>query len=83
MFLDSQEVLPLALLNMQWDVVDCLPAAAPLIMAFYLADARADIKVRNMLTPPAQILLPSCVQQGTSRFDRLQMKMKLKMNKHC
>lgn len=52
MFNDSQDVMPWAVNSVQGDGAgDYLPAASPLIIPFYLADARGDIKSDKYVNP--------------------------------
>ncbi len=52
MFNDSQDLMPWAITSVRRDCVgDYLPAASPLITAFYLADAGGDIKSEKYFKP--------------------------------
>ena len=60
MFNDSQDAMPRAINSVRRDGVrDYLPAASPLIIAFYLADAAGDIKSEKYVNPRRRRYLSS------------------------
>lgn len=86
MFNDSQDLMPPAINIVRRDGVgDYLPAASPLIITFYLADAGGDIKSEKYVNPRRRTYFSSSnsdkEHHSVTSFTNAQSKRKLKTSK--
>lgn len=84
MFSDSQVVMPWAINSVRRDGVrDYLPAASPLIITFYLADAGGDIKSEKYVSPEGvdASLVSNKEHHSLTRFTNAQIRRKPETSK--